>query len=406
MTVADTPLFDVVAMAPSGAMQARRVPAGSEQEARQRVQLDGWRVMSCRAVSGSRRAMAASLSPRRPAIDIGMFVEELAALLDAGLGMLDAIRTLASKERQAPARQAIERIAAELAEGQPLSKALAGQPHVFPPLLVAAAAASEQTGSLVPSLRRYAAHLETLRALRGKVVGAAIYPALLLGVGCLVVLFLLGVVVPRFAQLLEGSSRELPMASALLLGWGKTIAEHPVFALGLFGAVLALVVIAVVRAARSGWKIAAVQRLWVVGPLVRTFRHAQFYRTAAMLVQGGVPVLRAFAMSRSLLMREDQDRLDTATTAIAEVRRIGPALATATIADPVALRMLEVAQRTGRLPEALARIADFQEARLARAVSVASRLIEPVLMIAIGLVIGGIVVLMYLPIFDLASTLQ
>ena len=105
-------------------------------------------------------------------------------------------------------------------------------------------------------------------------------------------------------------------------------------------------------------------------------------------------------------MPEDQRELDRATKSIGEGQRIGPALATATLADPVALRMLEVAQRTGRLPEALARIADFQDAQLARAVAVASRLVEPALMIFIGLVIGGIVVLMYLPIFDLASSLQ
>jgi len=95
-----------------------------------------------------------------------------------------------------------------------------------------------------------------------------------------------------------------------------------------------------------------------------------------------------------------------ATTEISEGKRIGPALAAVQIADPVALRMLEVAQRTGRLAEVLARIAQFQETQLARAVTVASRLIEPALMIFIGLVIGGIVVLMYLPIFDLASSLQ
>jgi general secretion pathway protein F len=162
----------------------------------------------------------------------------------------------------------------------------------------------------------------------------------------------------------------------------------------------------VLRAMRSGWRVRGLQRVWLIGPLVRKFRHAQFYRTSAMLVQGGIPALRAFAMSRSLLTPEDQRELDRATKSIAEGQRIGPALATAMIADPVAHRMLEVAQRTGRLPESLARIAEFQEAQLARAVTVASRLIEPALMIFIGLVIGAIVVLMYLPIFDLAASLQ
>jgi general secretion pathway protein F len=111
-------------------------------------------------------------------------------------------------------------------------------------------------------------------------------------------------------------------------------------------------------------------------------------------------------MCRPLLTPEDQGALDAANAAIAEGGRIGPALHRQRIADEVALRMLEVAQRTGRLAEVLARIAQFKEGQLARAVTVASRLVEPALMIFIGLVIGAIVVLMYLPIFDLASSLQ
>jgi general secretion pathway protein F len=256
------------------------------------------------------------------------------------------------------------------------------------------------------ALRRYAAHLETLHELRNKVLGAAIYPALLLTVGALVVLFLLGVVVPRFAQLLEGAHRDLPAASSFLLGWGKTIAAHPWLFAAALAAAAGFLISQLLRAMRNGWQIAGLQRVWIIGPLVRMFRHAQFFRTSAMLVQGGIPALRAFTMCRLLLTAEDQRGLDAATREISEGKRIGPALAAVEIADQVALRMLEVAQRTGRLAEVLARIAQFKEAQLARAVTIASRLIEPALMIFIGLVIGGIVVLMYLPIFDLASSLQ
>ena len=406
MKMPDASLFDVVAIGPSGAIQSVRVAAPDGQQACQHVQLGGSRVISCHGVGPSRGRLGALAARRGAKLDIGLFVEELAALLEAGLGMVDAVRTLAAKERRGAGRDAIERIAEDLTQGLPLSKALANQPDVFPTLLAAAAAASEQTGDLVPALRRYAGHLETLAALRGKVLGAAVYPALLLGVGSLVVLFLLGVVVPRFAQLLEGTQSNLPLASSLLMSWGKTVAAHPLAFTGLLCAAAGLVVLVVFRAMRSGWRIRGLQRVWVVGALARKFRHAQFYRTSAMLVQGGVPALRAFAMSRSLLTPEDQGQLDLATARIAEGRRIGPALADATLADPVAHRMLEVAQRTGRLNETLTRIAEFQDAQLARAVAVASRLIEPALMIFIGLVIGAIVVLMYMPIFDLASSFQ
>lgn len=399
-------LFDVVAVAAHGAVQTARVPAQDARQAAQQLQLDGWRVLSCRSAPAPRLAPQSLLPKRGARVDTGLFAEEFAALLDAGLGMVDAIQTLALKERDAAARRALERVAADLVEGRPLSHALANQPVTFPAFLTAAVAASEQTGDLAATLRRYAAHLDTLTALRGKVIGAAIYPALLLAVGLIVVLFLLGVVVPRFDQLLEGAQRDLPFASALLLGAGRAVGAHPWPFAGALALAAAAVALLAARAIRSGWQVPGLQRLWLIGPLVRLFRHAQFYRTSAMLVQGGIPALRSFAMCRALLTPEDQRGLDRAAAAIAEGGRIGPALASVEIADAVALRMLEVAQRTGRLAEVLTRVAQFQEARLARAINVAARLIEPALMIFIGLVIGGIVVLMYLPIFDLASSLQ
>jgi general secretion pathway protein F len=395
-------LFEVVAVSPQGSLLTERLRASDATKASEQLQLRGLRVLSCREVKTSSWGQGL----RRRRLDIGLFTDELAALLDAGLGMVDTLRTLAQKERDSAGRQALEAVTRDVIEGLPLSVALGNRGDLFPPLLVASVSASEQTGDLVSALRRFSTHLESMRMLRGKLVGAAIYPALLLAVGSLVVLFLLGVVVPRFAVLLEGASKKLPLASQMLLGWGKTVAAYPVFFLGGFVVIVTLIAIGLLRAARSGWQIPGLQRAWLIGSLVRLFRHAQFYRTSAMLVQGGIPVLRAFDMSRRLLAEEDQHALDGARRQIAEGRPIGPALAQAQIADTVALRMLEVAQRTGRLADVLARIASFQEAALSRAIDLTARLVEPALMIFIGLVIGAIVVLMYMPIFDLATSLQ
>jgi general secretion pathway protein F len=394
-------LFEVVAVSPQGSLLTERLRAPDARQASEQVQLRGLRVLSCREVRTSNKR-----SWRRRRLDVGLFTDELAALLDAGLGMVDTLRTLSQKERDSGARLALEAVTRDVVEGQPLSAALANRTDVFPPLLVASVSASEQTGDLVSALRRFTTHLESMRMLRGKLIGAAIYPALLLAVGSLVVMFLLGFVVPRFAVLLEGAGNKLPLASRLLLGWGKSVASHPVlFGAAFFGGI-GLLGFGFLRAARSGWQIRGLQRAWLIGPLVQLFRHAQFYRTSAMLVQGGIPVLRAFEMGRQLLSLEDQLGLDSARRQIAEGRPIGPSLAQAQIADTVALRMLEVAQRTGRLADVLARIATFQEAALGRAIDMTARLVEPALMIFIGLVIGAIVVLMYMPIFDLATSLQ
>jgi general secretion pathway protein F len=125
-----------------------------------------------------------------------------------------------------------------------------------------------------------------------------------------------------------------------------------------------------------------------------------------MLVQGGIPAPRALGLSASLLGEADQERLRKAIALLREGRSVSGALDDAGLADPVAASMLTVAERTGALPEILERIAQFHESGLQRSVELTTRLFEPVLMVGIGLVVGAIIVMMYLPIFDLASSLQ
>jgi general secretion pathway protein F len=410
------PWFDVVAIGPGGQVRAARLHATNAEEATRAAQRGGLRVLDVVPASSASHAKswlsAVANPPRLTAfkgpsrLDVGSFAHELAALLDAGLGIIESLNTLEAKEASPSQRAILHRLAQTVTEGLPLSHALAEEGDAFPELLTAAVAAAEHTGDLPTSLRRFAENQAALRTLRSRFIGAAIYPAVLLAVGSVVVMFLLGFVVPKFAQLIERAPHEVPLASRLLLNWGTTLAGHP----WLFGAsafVLAAAAAAIaVRGHRTGWRMSGMQRLWVIGPLIRQFRQAQFYRTAAMLVGGGIPALRALTMCGALLTPEDQRALAGAMTSISEGQSIGTAMAASGVADVVAERMLVVAGRTGNLAEALGRIAAFQENHLERAIDVATRLIEPALMIFIGLVIGGIVVLMYMPIFELAAGLQ
>jgi general secretion pathway protein F len=157
---------------------------------------------------------------------------------------------------------------------------------------------------------------------------------------------------------------------------------------------------------RTGARARWIESMPFIGPTIRQFRHAQLYRTTGMLVHGGIPAPRAFGLAASLLGDADQERLRKAIVLLREGRSISGALNDADLADPVATSMLTVAERTGALSEILERIAEFHESSLQRSVELTSRLFEPILMIVIGLVIGAIIVLMYLPIFDLASSLQ
>jgi len=399
------PSFDLVVRGPAG-VRTIRLAAPDGTAARNEAARDGLEVLACSAgaVNVARATRRHRLALRQA--DIANLAYELSSLMAAGLSVMEGLRTLAGKERSAARRAVLEDVATGVAEGLPLSAALARHEGRFPALLIATVGASEQTGDLSTALRRYSEHQQSVKALRDKVVGAAIYPALLLGIGCLVVLFLLGVVVPKFAVLIESTRRELPWSSQLMMSWGRMVAAHAgVVGAASLGVLLALV-LAARRIARTGARSRWIERLPVVGATMRQFRHAQLYRTTAMLVRGGIAAPRALGLAASLLGDADRARLQTAITLVHEGTSMSVALARAGLSDPVAASMLSVAERTGTLAEILERIAQFHDASLGRSVELASRLFEPLLMIVIGLVIGAIVVLMYLPIFDLASSLQ
>ena len=401
-----SPSFELVVRNPAGAVTTLVMQATDAAAARLQAGASGHQVLACqmrRAASG--RAQRARAAPARQ-IDIANLSYELSSLMGAGLSVMDSLRTLARKERTPARRAVLLDVVAGVDEGMPLSAALARHAGRFPPLLIATVSASEQTGDLATALRRYSEHQQSVKALRDKVVGAAIYPLLLLGVGFLVVLFLLGVVVPKFAVLIESSRAELPWSSQLMMAWGRMVAAHmgPVAVIGV--SILVAIVVTARHVMRTGARAKWIERLPFIGPTIRQFRHAQLYRTTGMLVHGGIPAPRAFGLAASLLGDADQARLQRAITLLREGRSISGALGDAELADPVAASMLTVAERTGGLSEILERIALFHESSLQRSVELTSRLFEPILMIVIGLVIGAIIVLMYLPIFDLASSLQ
>lgn len=385
-------------------LQSLHVQAGDSAGARDNAGRAGWQVLSCE-LAAPQSAGAARERRGRP-LDIATFAHELAALLDAGLSVLQSLDTIARGSNTAAGKPLLANVAAAVSEGMPLSAAMERPGGAFPALLVATVRASEQTGNLSRSLLRYAEHQQSLKALRDKVSSAAVYPLLLLVLGALVVLFLLGVVVPKFATLIESTHKELPWTSQLLMSWGRLVADHAgtTAAAGL-AAIVGLVMGVrhlIATGARARW----VEAMPLIGPTIREFRHAQLYRTTGMLLEGGIPVSKALLLGITLLGTQDRLELEHAVAAIQEGRSLSHALAAAGLADAVSSGMLSVAERTGAMAAMLERIAHFKEARLQRSVDWASRLIEPALMIFIGLVIGAIVVLMYLPIFDLASSLQ
>lgn len=343
---------------------------------------------------------------RRARLPLVAFSNELVALLEAGLSLVEAIDALTEKERDEPVRHLLEGLRRRLYEGQSLSVALGEFPSTFPTLYVATVRASERSGAIPEALRRFVAYQQQIDLLKKRLVSASIYPAVLLAAGSLVMLFLVAYVVPRFAGIYEEIGGELPFASRMLMQWGRLLDAH---GLAVLAGSLASAALAAYGVSRPGFRAAVgrlLARIPMVGYQIELYQLARLYRTVGMLLRGGLPVVTAFEMTGGLLAAAARPRLATATRALREGRSLTDSLAAQGLTTPVAERMLRVGERSGNMGEMMERIAAFYDEELSGKVDLATRLIEPAMMTVIGLVIGLIVVLMYFPIFELAGSIR
>ena len=394
--------YELKAIAPGGEIESLDFQASDEAAAVRTLEGRGYTVLSVRG----KRALGAPWRRSRDRFPVALFSQELRALIGAGLPLVEAIETLAQKEKRDDSRAILLRIVALLREGQPLSTALDEFPHAFSPLYVATVKAAEKTSDLAPALGRYVAYSNQLDAVRKRIVNASIYPALLMAVGSLVGLFLLLYVVPRFGHIYQERGGDLPLFSRLLLAWGQAIDKHGIVALA---AIAALVALGVYLLRREDVRRALGDALWrlpSIGERLKTYQLARFYRTIGMLLRGGMPLPRSLDMGAELLHPLLRDRLVEANRAIREGRGVSASLEAQGLVTPVAQRMLAVGEKSGNMGEMLEQVAAFHDEELARWVDWFTRLFEPVLMAIIGLVIGAIVVLMYMPIFELAGNLR
>jgi len=378
-------------------LEAANAAAAAEQARRQ-----GLNVIS---VQGDGLRLRALLG-RKPKFPATLFSMELMSLLEAGLNLVEALQTLAEKEAQGERQEVLSGMLAAIHRGEPFSQAVAGFPQHFSPLYVATIKASERTGNVREALGRYVAYQEELERVRKKIVSASIYPAILMIVGTLVIGFLMFYVVPRFARVYEDMAGTLPFFSQLLLGFGRFVGDNA-FALG---------TTAIASAFATAWAFSRPQfrswlntRLWRVpalGSRMKTYQLARLYRTAGMLLNAGIPAVRALDMVRELLAAHLRPSLARAKTMIEQGQPMSAAMGAAGLATPVAARMMSVGERSGDMGEMFIQIARFHDDEVARFIDWFTRAFEPILMALLGSAVGLVVVLMYMPIFELAGSIK
>lgn len=389
--------FRVKGYHPEQGVVSLALEAGSQEQARVLAADRGLDVIAIDSAFGWRAQGA-------DRFDVLLFSQEIRALLAAGLSLIEALGALSRKVGASRKRELLDGLVAQLREGKPFSLALNAYPRDFPPLYRALVAASERTGDIVHALDRFITYRIRLDEVRKRVIAASLYPALLVGVGGLVVLFLLLYVVPRFTRVYEDFGRQLPLMSRLMMEWGAFVSHHGTLMLGIV--LLASIALTMGLRRNSGLAARTLRRLPGLRERLPQYELARFYRTTGLLQQGGIPLVGALEMAAGLLGAELSEALARVTADLRAGQPFSASMERHGLAPPVALDLLRVGERTGDLGEKLARIADFFDEEQARWIEWFSRLFEPLLMLAIGLLIALVIVMLYLPIFELAETIQ
>lgn len=394
--------FEVKALRGDESLMAFACEAADVSDAASQARDQGYTVITVKEVKG----WTGWGERRKTTFPLVLFSQELLSLLDAGIPLVEALETLAEKELHAETRKTLTDITACLYEGHPLSYALQHSRARFPALYVATVRASEKTGALSEALTRYIGYQIQMDAVRRQVISASIYPVLLAAVGGLVVLFLMFYVVPRFSHIYAAVGGDLPFMSRLLMRWGQLLETSGMLILAGLLALAAGLAYGLTRPASKRWLARQLWRLPGIGERLHVYQLARFYRSLGMLLRGGMPVVASLAMVADLLDAALRNQLALASASISEGRSISRSMEQYGLTTPVALRMLRVGERTGRMGEMMERIATFHEEETARWVERFTKLFEPLLMAFIGLVIGAVVVLMYFPIFELAGSIR
>lgn len=395
------PLYRATVHSEAAGLAVREIEAGSLADAHASLRDAGFRILAI----AEPELLRGRLRARRAGSDHVRFVQNVHTLLDAGLSITEVLQALA-KQGDGGEAETARRALLALRDGKRLSAALGEALDDAPELLLGLIRASEQTGNVGEALGRYVAYREKVDAVRKRLVTALIYPCLLVAVGGLVIVFLLGFVVPRFATAYEGVVHDIAFMSRLIVQWGSLVQAH--------GSAMILAVFAALLLAGTG--IRSLVRRGGPGALVawhptlrarsREYALSRLYRTIGLQVLGGIPVVRALEAAADLLHGNDREALAVVVAKLRAGSSLTKALTDHGLASPVVSDLVRVGEQSGALGARLVRIADLLDDSVSRWMESFTRLFEPLVMLGLGVFVAAIVVLLYLPIFELAENIR
>jgi type II secretory pathway component PulF len=348
------------------------------------------------------------LQKRKPKMqELATFTQQLANLIQSGMPLTVALNSMTHLVSKGIPAEVSRDLKQEVTEGRSLSDAMARQPRVFSDLYINMVRAGEQSGSLVEVLRRMANHFQQFAEVQAKFTSALIYPALVVCMGIFLIAFFMIVMMPQFTKIFEGFNISLPLPTRILIG-----CSH--FLLGywwLLGFVIIVASILFIRfkASEAGgrkldeWKMKAP----VIGKVINLNLFGQFARTLGTLLQNGVPVLTALKITEQVLPnRLIREAVAKTREAVTDGKTLAQPLAQSKLFPQLMVDLVRIGEETGDVPGALNNLADTYEGELAIALRLMTQLIEPVLIVVMGVIVAFLLLSIFLPLFRLISAIR
>jgi type IV pilus assembly protein PilC len=344
------------------------------------------------------------LSGRVKAKVLTTFTRQLATLVDAGLPLLRGLRVLEKQERNATLKSIIGELALAIEGGSTFSEALAQHPKVFNRLYVNMVKAGELGGVLEVVLTRLAEFMEKAQKIKGKVKAAMFYPVAVMVVAVAILWVLMVYVIPKFKEVFEGmlEGQQLPAFTRLVLGISTAIKDHaPLTMAGVAAFVILFVIFKRTKFGRHAvdkFKL----KMPILGPVISKVAISRFTRTLGTLISSGVPILQALTIVKETAGNVIvSNAVGAVHESVKEGETITAPLEASAVFPPMVISMVDVGEQTGALPEMLLKIADNYDEEVDNAVTAMTSLLEPIMIVCLGLIVGSIVIAMFLPLIVL-----
>jgi type IV pilus assembly protein PilC len=339
--------------------------------------------------------------------EMAIFTRQFSTMIDAGLPLVQCLNILAEQSDSKTLRSVTGQVARNVEAGSTLADALRRHPRTFDDLFTNLVEVGEAGGILDVVLQRLSAYIEKAAALKRKVKAAMVYPSAIIGVSIMVVIFMLTFVIPTFAQMFKDLGADLPLPTKVVL-WLSTFVRTYILLIiaAMVGCVLALRSYYRTEGGRATID-ALMLKLPIFGTLIRKVAVARFTRTLGTLVQSGVPILDGLRITaRTAGNKVVEKAVLQCRAAVTEGKTLAEPLRVSGVFPPMVTQMISVGEQTGALDAMLSKIADFYDDEVDTAVSTLTSLLEPIMIVFLGVVVGGLVVAMYLPIFKLVTLVK